>query len=42
YPIAYAAKKLNVSRTTVYNYLDQLEDKGRIRRNGNGIEVLEK
>lgn len=35
------AEHLNVkSRTTVYNYLEELEDAGRIRRNGSGIEVL--
>ena len=32
---------LNLSRQTVYTYLNQLEGDGRIRRNGNGIEVVD-
>jgi len=28
------------SRTTVYNYLSELEAEGRIRKNGNGVEVI--
>ena len=34
------ARALNMSRQTVYTYLDQLEQTGRIHRNGHGIEVL--
>ncbi len=34
-----AARTLNMSRQTVYTYLDRLESEGRIRRNGHGIEV---
>lgn len=35
-----AAARLGCSRQTVYNRLDVLEAQGRIRRNGNGVEVL--
>lgn len=35
-----AARALNISRQTVYTYLDQLEATGRIHRNGKGIEVI--
>lgn len=35
-----AARTLNMSRQTVYTYLDRLESEGRIRRNGHGIEVI--
>lgn len=35
-----AARSLNMSRQTIYSYLDQLESDGRIRRNGHGIEVI--
>ena len=35
-----AARSLNMSRQTIYSYLDQLERDGRIRRNGHGIEVI--
>jgi predicted transcriptional regulator len=35
------SSKLNLSRQTIYTYLNQLEDDGRIRRNGNGIEIIE-
>jgi cobalamin biosynthesis protein CobD/CbiB len=35
-----AAQALGVSRQTVYNYLEQLERAGTIRRNGHGVEVL--
>jgi len=35
-----AARALGVHRNTVYNYLDELEAAGRLKRNGNGVEVL--
>ncbi len=35
-----AARTLNMSRQTVYSYLDRLENDGRIRRNGHGVEIL--
>jgi len=35
-----AARALNISRQTVYTYLEQLEATGRIHRNGKGIEVI--
>jgi hypothetical protein len=35
------ANKLNVSRQTVYNYLNELEQAGRISRNGSGVEVIQ-
>ncbi|MCX6054797.1 MAG: winged helix-turn-helix domain-containing protein [Chloroflexi bacterium] len=35
-----AARALNISRQTVYTYLDQLEASGRIHRNGKGKEVI--
>jgi len=38
--ISDAARGLDVSRQTVYSYLNQLERSGKIRRNGHGIEVL--
>lgn len=34
------ASTLNVSRQTIYNYLGELEEAGRIRRNGDGVEVM--
>jgi len=34
-----AARTLGVHRNTVYNYLDELEAAGRLKRNGNGVEV---
>jgi len=34
-----AAHLLGVSRTTVYSYIDKLEEAGQIRRNGNGMHV---
>ncbi len=37
-----AARTLNMSRQTVYTYLDQLQQSGRIHRNGHGIEVISK
>jgi hypothetical protein len=36
-----AARALNISRQTVYTYLDRLEAAGRIRRNGHGVDVQE-
>jgi len=33
-PVTTIAERLNISRTTVYNYLKELEETGRIRRNG--------
>lgn len=35
-----AARTLNMSRQTIYTYLDRLESNGRIRRNGHVVEVL--
>ena len=35
-----AARTLNMSRQTVYTYLEQLQATGRIHRNGNGVEVV--
>ncbi len=37
-----AARTLNMSRQTVYTYLEQLQQSGRIKRNGHGIEVISK
>jgi hypothetical protein len=34
------AQRLDISRSTVYSYVRELEDLGRIRKNGDGIEVL--
>lgn len=34
------ASHLNVSRQTIYNYLNEMEQTGRLRRNGQGVEVL--
>ncbi len=39
--ISDAARILNVSRQTIYNYNDHLVHSGKIRRNGHGVEVLE-
>ena len=39
--ISDAARTLDVSRQTIYSYMDQLEHSGKIRRNGHGVEVLE-
>jgi hypothetical protein len=36
------ARRFNMSRQTVYTYLELLEQSGRIRRNGHGIEVLDR
>lgn len=38
--IAEAARQIRISRTTAYTYLGELEQSGRIRRNGDGVEVL--
>ncbi len=35
-----AGDAIGVSRQTVYNYLNKLEDDGRVRRNGDGVEVI--
>jgi len=35
------SEELRVSRSTVYNYLNELEQAGRVRRNGDGVEVIE-
>lgn len=35
-----AARQVGVSRQTIYTYLDQLEQAGKIRRNGHGVEIL--
>lgn len=35
-----AARALELSRQTIYTYLDNLEQTGRIRRNGHGVEVI--
>lgn len=37
-----AARTLNMSRQTIYTYLDRLECDGRIRRNGHGIEIIQR
>jgi hypothetical protein len=39
--ISDAARELDVSRQTIYSYMEQLEQTGKIRRNGHGVEVLE-
>jgi DeoR/GlpR family transcriptional regulator of sugar metabolism len=39
--ISDAARVLNVSRQTIYSYLEQLEKAGKIRRTDQGIEVIE-
>jgi hypothetical protein len=38
--ITQVASAVGLSRTTVYAYLNTLEQTGRIRRNGQGVEVL--
>ncbi|MBU0490449.1 MAG: hypothetical protein KKA73_21520 [Chloroflexi bacterium] len=38
--IAEAGRAVGVSRQTVYTYLDELESAGRVRKNGNGWEVV--
>ena len=35
------ARSIDVSRKTVYSYLDDLEKAGRVRNNGHGLEVLD-
>lgn len=35
-----AARTLNMARQTVYSYLERLENDGRIRRNGHGVEII--
>lgn len=39
-PIAQAARELGASRTTVYAYLGALEEEGKIKKNGQGVEIL--
>jgi hypothetical protein len=39
--ISDTARLLNVSRQTIYSYLEQLENAGKVRRTDQGIEVLE-
>ena len=39
-PITDAARVVGVSRTTIYTYLDELEEQKRIKRNGHGIEII--
>lgn len=34
------AREMNVSRQTIYNYIDTLKEQGRISVNGNGVEIL--
>ena len=34
------ARQLEVSRSTIYTYLNELEDDGTIQRNGDGVQVL--
>jgi len=36
-----AGRMVGVSRQTVYTYLSELETAGQVRRNGNGVEVLQ-
>lgn len=36
-----AGRAIGVSRQTVYNYLEALESAGRVRRNGDGVEVVD-
>jgi hypothetical protein len=38
--VSTVARHLQVSRQTVYNYLAELEQAGRLRRNGQGVEVV--
>jgi len=38
-PVSDVASRLDISRTTVYGYLSELEDEGLLRRNGHGVEV---
>lgn len=39
-PIAQAARELGMSKTTLYTYLGELEQAGRARRNGHGVEMI--
>jgi hypothetical protein len=39
-PIADVAREMKVSRETVYSYMEQLTQQGRIHKNGNGVEVI--
>jgi DNA invertase Pin-like site-specific DNA recombinase len=39
-PKTHIAKKLDVTPTTVYGYLNDLEEAKIIKRNGNGVQVL--
>jgi len=39
-PVTDLARTIGRSRTTTYEYLNELEKVGRIRRNGQGVEVL--
>ena len=39
--VSTVANKLKVSRQTVYNYLNELEQDGKINRNGSGVEVIQ-
>jgi len=38
--VSEAARVLGVHRNTVYNYLEELETAGKVKRNGHGVEVL--
>ena len=39
-PITDVARQLSIGRQTVYNYLQELEQAGRVHVNGNGVKVL--
>jgi ABC-type multidrug transport system fused ATPase/permease subunit len=39
-PIAHAAGQLNISRTTLYADIEHLENEGKLKKNGHGVEVL--
>ncbi|MBN1890239.1 MAG: helix-turn-helix domain-containing protein [Thermoflexales bacterium] len=39
--VSEAARRLGIGRTTVYAYLSELEQAGHIRRNGDGIQVMQ-
>jgi len=34
------SRRLDIGRSTVYHYLDELEAAGKVRKNGHGVEVL--
>lgn len=36
-----AARQMGISRQTLYSYIERLEQKGQLRRNGHGVEVLD-